>query len=58
MSNKEIQDLSEKLRRGLDIAERRMLEEKALRSQSVVVCTDDNTIQRVPAQQVKQRIYG
>ena len=31
MSNKEIQEFNEKLRRGLDIAEKRMLQEKALR---------------------------
>ena len=41
MSNKEIQEFNEKLRRGLDIAEKRMLQEKALRGQDVVVCGSD-----------------
>lgn len=49
MSNKEIQDFNEKLRRGLEIAEKRMLQEKALRGQSVVVCGTDQIIRRVPA---------
>ncbi|MBR3522724.1 MAG: ribosome recycling factor [Prevotella sp.] len=52
MSNKEIQDFNEKLRRGLEIAEKRMLQEKALRGQSVVVCGTDQIIRRVPAKQV------
>ena len=38
MSNKEIQEFNEKLRRGLEIAEKKMLQEKALRGQDVVVC--------------------
>ena len=44
MSNKEIQEFNEKLRRGLDIAEKRMLQEKALRGQDVVVCGSDQII--------------
>ena len=41
MSNKEIQEFNEKLRRGLELAEKRMLQEKALRGQDVVVCGSD-----------------
>ena len=52
MSNKEIQEFNEKLRRGLDIAEKRMLQEKALRGQDVVVCGSDQIIRRIPAKQV------
>ena len=52
MSNKEVQALAEKIREGLDIAEREMLEEKALRGQDVVVCDDNNNIQRIPASQL------
>jgi hypothetical protein len=52
MSNKEIQEFNEKLRRGLELAEKRMLQEKALRNQDVVVCGDDNVIRRIPAKQV------
>lgn len=52
MSNKEIQEFNEKLRRGLEIAEKRMLQEKALRGQDVVVCGEDQIIRRIPARQV------
>ena len=44
MSNKEIQEFNEKLRRGLEIAEKKMLQEKALRDQNVVVCDAENNI--------------
>ena len=52
MSNKEVQALAEKIREGLEIAEREMLEEKALRGQDIVVCDDNNNIQRIPASQL------
>ena len=52
MSNKEVQALAERIKEGLEIAEREMLEEKALRGQDVVVCDDNNNIQRIPASQV------
>lgn len=37
---------------GLRLAEKRMLHEKALRGECVIVCDRDNNIQRIPAQQV------
>ena len=49
MSDKEIIDFTERLQNGLDIAERRMLEEKALHGQKIVVCTDDGEIKQVSA---------
>lgn len=52
MSNKEIQEFNEKLRRGLEIAEKRMLQKKALRGQDVVICGTDQIIRRIPAKQV------
>ncbi len=52
MSNKEIQEFNEKLRHGLEIAEKRMLQEKALRNEDVIVCGDDNVIRHIPARQV------
>ena len=52
MSNKEVHALAEKIRKGLEIAERQMLEEKALRGQDVVICDDNNIIQRIAASQV------
>ena len=52
MSNKEVLALAERIRDGLEIAEREMLEEKALRGQDVIVCDDNNNIQRIPARQL------
>lgn len=49
MSEKDEELLTEKLLYGLKISERRMLEEKALHGQDIVVCADDNTIKRIPA---------
>lgn len=52
MSDKEYKDLSRKIDKGLELAEKRMLQEKALRGESVVVCDKNNNIRRIPAQQV------
>ena len=52
MSNKEIKEFSEKLKHGLVIAEKRMLQEKALHDESVVVCDKEGNIKRIPAKQV------
>ena len=52
MSNKEIQEFNEILRHGLEMAEKRMLQEKALRGEDVVVCGEDNVIRYIPAKQV------
>lgn len=52
MSNKEIQEFNEKLRHGLEIAEKRMLQEKALRGQDVVICDANDVIRKIPAKQV------
>ena len=52
MSNKEVKEFSEKLRNGLKIAERRMLEEKALRGEDIIVSSDGKTIERIPAKQL------
>lgn len=52
MSDKEISDFSNKLKRGLEIAEKRMLEEKALRNEDIIVCDADNNIRRIPAKQL------
>lgn len=51
MSNKEIKEFSEKLK-GLEIAERRMLEEKALRNEDIVVSSDGKEIRYIPARLV------
>ena len=49
MSNKEVKEFSEKLDAGLKLAERRMLQEKALRGEDVIVSADGVNIQRIPA---------
>ena len=49
MSDKDILDFTEKLQHGIELAERRMLEEKALHGQDIVVCSADGAIKRVPA---------
>lgn len=52
MSNKEVKEFSEKLRNGLEIAERRMIEEKALRGEDIIVSSDGKTIERISAKQL------
>lgn len=49
MSNKEF---SEKLKAGIELAGKRMLLEKAMRGENIIVCDADNNIQRIPASQV------
>ncbi|MBP5327439.1 MAG: hypothetical protein J6Y98_05980 [Bacteroidales bacterium] len=56
MSDKEALILTEKLEYGLALAERRMLEEKALHGQDIVVCDDNNTIQRIPASEALKNL--
>lgn len=41
--------MAERLQHGLSIAERRMLEDKALHDQDIVVCHTDDTIHYIPA---------
>lgn len=52
MTEKEILELQDKIDAGLQLAERRMLEEKALHNENVIVQTDDGRIQHIPAKQV------
>ena len=52
MSDKEFKEFSEKLKYGLELAEKRMLQEKALRNEDVIVCDADNIIRRIPAKEV------
>mgnify|MGYP006988845812 CR=1 FL=1 len=52
MSNKEINEFSEKLRKGLKLAERRMLEDKAFHGEDIIVSSDGVIFQRIPAKQV------
>ena len=52
MSSTEHNQMVEKITRGLEIAEREMLTEKARNNENVIVCGDDNVIRRIPAKQV------
>ena len=52
MSNREIQVFSEKIWLGLELAEMRMLQDKALHGETVVICDSNNNIKHIPAQQV------
>lgn len=52
MPDKEAKEFTEKLDRGLELAEKRMLQEKALRNEDVIVCGEDNIIRRIPAKEV------
>ena len=52
MSNKEIKDFTSKLEAGLQIAEKRMLEEKALRNETIVVSNAEGRIEYLSAKDV------
>lgn len=58
MSEDERKELSEKLHYGLELAERRMLEEKALRNECVIQGSQDGEIKSVSARTVLQELYG
>ena len=49
MSNKEY---SEKIKAGIELAGKRMLEEKAMRGEDIIVSSDGKTIERIPARVV------
>lgn len=57
MSNEERQALSRKLHDGLVLAERRMLEEKALRNEDVIQGSPDGKIRRVSARKLLKDLY-
>lgn len=52
MSNKEADEFVKKLNAGLELAEKRMLQEKSSRGENVVIYTEDKGIQHIPACQV------
>lgn len=52
MSDKELKEFMEKLDAGLKLAEKRMLQEKALRGESVIVYTEGKGIEHIPASRV------
>ncbi len=52
MSNKEVQDFTRKLEAGLQLAEKRMLEEKALHDENIVVSKEAGKIEYISAREV------
>lgn len=52
MSNREVKNFTRKLETGLKLAERRMLEEKALRDETIVVSSSEGSFQYIPAKEV------
>ena len=52
MSEQEIKEFEDKLIAGLQLAEKRMLQEKALRDECIIVQNSDGVIQHIPAKQV------
>lgn len=52
MSDKEVKEFMAKLDAGLKLAEKRMLQEKALRNETVVIYSEKEGIQYIPAKQV------
>ena len=52
MSDKEYKELDQKLDKGLKLAQRRMLEEKALHNKTVVVSNAEGKIEYIPAKEV------
>ena len=47
MSNKEVREFSEKLKHGLEIAEKRMLQDKAMRGENLIVSSDGKTLSHI-----------
>lgn len=54
MSNKEVKNFTRKLETGLRLAEKRMLEEKALRDETIVVSKAEGGFVYIPAKEVLQ----
>ena len=52
MSDKEVREFMVKLDAGLKLAEKRMLQEKALRNETVVIYSEEKGIQHIPAKQI------
>ena len=52
MSNKEVNSFTQKLETGLRLAEKRMLEEKALHDETIVVSKAEGGFEYIPAKEV------
>ena len=51
MSDSEVKEFMDKLDAGLKLAEQRMLKEKSLRGEPLIIYTEENGIQHVSPQQ-------
>lgn len=56
MSDKEVQELSEKLKRGLHLAEKRLLEENAREGKLLSQGTPDGKVIYVPATELLEKL--
>lgn len=52
MSDKDVKEFIEIIDAGLKLAEKRMIQEKALRNEAVVVYSKDKGIQHIPAKEI------
>ncbi len=52
MSDKEVKEFIDKLNAGLKMAEVRMLKEKSLHGETIVVYSEEKGIQHIPASQI------
>ncbi|MBQ9357754.1 MAG: hypothetical protein IJT98_10775 [Prevotella sp.] len=52
MSNREVKNFTRKLESGLRLAEKRMLEEKALHDETIVVSDANGGFEYIPAKEV------
>ena len=52
MSDKEIKSLADKLDHGLLLAEMRMLQDKSIKDQTIIVCDENNKIKSIPARNI------
>lgn len=52
MSDKEVKEFMNLLDAGLKLAEERMLQEKSLRGENIVIYTEEKGIQHIPASQI------
>lgn len=57
MTADELYEFQKKLERGLELAERLMLEEKTMRGEILVQGTPDGGVIHVPAREVLERLY-
>lgn len=58
MSEKEVKELMNLIDAGLKLAEERMLQEKSLRGENVVIYTEGKGIEHIPASQIIAEYSG